>query len=372
MPKCSSFVLGTLFVLCARGLAAEPIPSEMLERGKRGTAIVEAVNVQGPAIKVVTTGSAFCIDKSGLFITCASVVTATAGTVQIHVVLDAGKESQRKLPATVLRRDLNLDLALLQVGGDAMPTPLELGREAGLRELLQLYTFGYPFGKGTAVGGTGLPEIAVLQSRITALRKETGRLADIAFDKQINPGYFGGPILDESGRVVGVSVSAADNNAQTLAIPVGCLADFLAAPNIVFDMPTVAFETRNQPVTWTIRVQPPTPVSTLPRHLSVAVTVRGNRAKPRSYAAQSVGSGVFQATVIPDPEVEVGVRRRRDQEDSVWRFPPRGLCGLPTGLRCERRRQEFPAEQPPIPRWRRSHPTSRPGRVRSSRARSGD
>ncbi len=312
MAKRSSFVLGILLACCASDLQARPISSEMLDRGKKGTALVEALNDQGPAIKVVTTGSAFCIDRSGLFITCASVVTATSGTVHVNVVIDAGKDSKRKLPATVLRRDLDLDLALLQVSGAAMPTPLELGSEAGLRELLQLYTFGYPSAaKGPAVGagaGAGLPEVAVLQSRITALRKETGRLADIAFDKTINPGYFGGPILDESGRVVGVSVSAADNAAQTLAIPVGSLGDFLAAPNIVFDMPTIPFETRSQPVTWTVRVQPPTPVATLPQRLSVAVIVKSNRTRPRTYAAQSVGSGVFRAMVIPDPEVEVGVR----------------------------------------------------------------
>lgn len=326
MSKCSSFVvsivLGILLGCCARDLAAEVIRPEVIDRGQKATALVEFFEDQGPVIKVERTGSAFCIDRSGLFITCASVVTGSGGKVKVHIVLDAGKESSRKLPATVLRSDLSLDLALLQVDGNAMPTPLELGREAGLRELLELYTFGYPSAKETAAGASKKREFSVQRSRITALRKEKGRLADIAFDKTINPGYFGGPILDESGQIVAVAVYAADNVGQTLAIPVGCLADFLAAPNIVFDVPNVAFETRNQAVTWTIRLQPPTPVSKLPDRLTVAVTVKGNRGNPRTYAAQPVGSGVFQAAVIPDPDVGVGVRDAATKQFKYAAFLP--------------------------------------------------
>src|SRR5262249_14361199 len=91
------------------------------------------------------------------------------------------------------------------------------------------------------------------------------------------------------------------------AILVGRLADFLAAPGLVFEPPPVDYPSRTRPVTWTIQVQPPTPRVRLPEDLSIRVTVISNSGEPRSYTAQPVRDGLFQATVIPDHEVYLRV-----------------------------------------------------------------
>jgi hypothetical protein len=192
------------------------------------------------------------------------------------------------------------------------PAVLELGREGDVKELTHVVTFGYPFGKDTAVGSALYPDITILPSQITALRRDKGELIRIQFDNQINPGNSGGPVLDESGRVVGVAVATIRGRALNLAIPVGQLAQFLSAPGLVFDPPPFSFLDRARPVNWTIRLQPTTPRAKLAQGLSVAVTLFDGAGSPRTFAARTLGNGMFEATVAavprdPDWRIDVGL-----------------------------------------------------------------
>lgn len=273
---------------------------EVVERGKKATALVEVTTARGGA-----TGSGFCIDRSGLFITNAHVVR---GGTSVRLIIEIGQKSQRRLRARVLRADDAQDLALLQVDGDAGLTPLELGRDDTLHETDPIVTFGFPFGPRLKVGNEVYPDITVLRSRITALRRDKGRLEGIQFDNQLNPGNSGGPVVDEAGRVVGVAVATVPGAAINLAIPVGRLSEFLASPGLVFDPPPLAYKDRSRPVTWSIKVQPPTPLARLPERLSVTVTIANGVGAPRSFTAQAIGDGLFRVKVTPvphDPDLKV-------------------------------------------------------------------
>lgn len=80
-------------------------------------------------------GSGFCIDKSGLFITNSHVVRrAGQGKDDVRLVVDIGLKTQRSIRAKVLRTDDGLDLALLKVDADAGLSALELGKEDSLVE----------------------------------------------------------------------------------------------------------------------------------------------------------------------------------------------------------------------------------------------
>jgi hypothetical protein len=269
--------------------------------GKKATALVE---VTRPGPEGGGSGTAFCIDKSGLFITNAHVVEeAEGGRAEVRLVLETAKNQKRLvLRARVARADQKFDLALLKV--DPVPglNPLALGSDERLSETMSVTTFGYPFGRTMTFHRDGYPDITVLESRITSLRKDEGRLAKIQFDNQLNPGNSGGPVLGPDGKVVGVAQATLKGAAMNFAVPVGQLQRFLNAPGIVFDPPALAYKDRAKPVTWTIKVQPSTAGRQLPENLSLAVTVATDVSPPRTFPAKAIGPGSFRVTLTPVPK----------------------------------------------------------------------
>jgi S1-C subfamily serine protease len=304
MTRFMPLALGSSLVLMTSAPALAQLAPELSRRGRTATALVEVTHD-----KLAATGSAFCIDPSGLFITNAHVAEDTAGKEgAVRLVLDIGLETQRILPAKILKRDDEVDLALLQDAADPRLAPLELGQDASLHELAEVVTFGYPFGKEAAVGRAEYPDITILPSRITSLRRDTGRLATIQFDNQLNPGNSGGPVLDRAGKLVGVARASVLGAALNLAIPVGRLAEFLTAPGLVFDPPEFSYLERVKPATWTIQVQPALHATLLPDGLAVTVTLSNGVGPTRTVTAQRVGVSTFRATVTPvtrDPDWRV-------------------------------------------------------------------
>jgi S1-C subfamily serine protease len=278
---------------------------EVIERGKRATAFVQVVTSEGRS-----SGSGFCIDRSGRFITNAHVVDrASDGRGQVWLVVDIGRKTPRRLRSKVLKTDSAYDLALLQVDGGGDLTPLELGTEDDLIETMPITTFGFPFGEMLKGEGEAYPEITIIASRITSLRRDKDRLVKIQFDGQINRGNSGGPVLDETGRVVGVAVQTVEGAAINLAVPVGRLSEFLESPTLVFNPPTLHYKDRRNSITWPVNVQPSRPGAELPEKLSVEVTIANGVDKERSFQGKQVRDGVFQVNVRP---VSQGSSRKLD------------------------------------------------------------
>ncbi len=293
------FALALLLALASAGPpdAMAQLKPEVIERGKKATALVEVALADGGA-----TGSAFCVDRSGLFVTNAHVIDgAVEAKGGVRLVLEIGMKSQRSLRAKIVKSDDHLDLALLKVDANDALTALDLGKDDRLTETAPVVSFGFPFGRNLTVRNEQYPDISVTPSRITSLRREAGRLEGVQFDGQLNPGNSGGPVLDESGKVIGVAVATVRGAALNLAIPVGRLAEFLVAPGLVFEAPPLVYKDRSRPVTWTIKVLPPTPAARLPEKLAVAVTIANGIGPPRTVAATSVGNGVFKVKVTPVP-----------------------------------------------------------------------
>jgi hypothetical protein len=301
----------TLLLLARSAQAQTQAKPDVVDRGKKATVLVEVSTPRGDA-----SGTGFCIDKSGLFITNAHVVE---DAVRVRLVLDIGLKSQRNLSAKVLRADDEFDLALLKIDPDRGLTPLELGKADTLTLTEPLTTFGFPFGHLPAIARGVAPEVTVIRSRVTSLKMENAKLRFVQFDGQLNPGNSGGPVLDDGGQVVGVVVATVRGAAMNLAIPVRILSEFLTAPGLVFDPPPLAYKDRSQPVTWTIKVQPPTPVAKLPEGLSVVIKLATGPDDVRTATAVPVGGGVFRAKVIPVP------RDPGRKVDLDIRFPGGGM-----------------------------------------------
>lgn len=208
-----------LLLLALSRVVRADITPEALDKAKRATALVEVGNGR-------KTGSAFCIDNGGFFITNNHVV-ADSGADEISLILRSGEKDQRKLKARVIRTDAALDLALLVVKKPGSLTALPLGEASGLIETASVTTFGYPFGKQLSLSKDEYPSITVSIGHITSLRKVQGELREVQFDASVNPGNSGGPVLDSKGQVIGVVVAGIVGSGINFAIPVPLLTRFL-------------------------------------------------------------------------------------------------------------------------------------------------
>jgi S1-C subfamily serine protease len=148
----------------------------------------------GPA-DTESRGSGFVLDDEGLIVTNAHVV---ASATDIRVALSG----DRTVSARPVGTDPDTDLALLRIDPDGLDLqPLELGDSATVRVGDPTVAIGNPLGAERTLT-TGL--VSALHRRLTA---PSGFAVDdvIQTDAAVNPGTTGGPLLDASGRVIGIS-----------------------------------------------------------------------------------------------------------------------------------------------------------------------
>jgi hypothetical protein len=203
----------------------------LIEAGKKATALVEIYD--GKDLKGWAT--AFCIDKSGVFVTNNHVATTGSKNNKLTLVIDAGTRTQRSLAATVLKTDADTDLAILRADHAGPYESLELADPAsirGLAETTQVTVFGYPFGEALAMRDDARPEASVTLSRIMALRHDHGELHVIQLDGSINHGNSGGPVVDERGKVIGIIAAGIPGTAISFAIPANRVGKLLVEANL--------------------------------------------------------------------------------------------------------------------------------------------
>jgi S1-C subfamily serine protease len=262
------------------------------EIGKLGKAVTAYVEVPGRG-----SGTAFCVHRSGLFVTNDHVVRGQEAA-GIKVVIDSGLKTQRVLPATVVRAEKDADLALLRVSSkDELPS-VPLGPDDDLTELAEVVGFGFPLGAALAGGKNEYPAISVNAGNVSALRRKGGDVQFIQVDVSVTYGNSGGPVLDESGTVVGVIVSGVPGQrGLNMAIPVRRVRRFLAAPEIQFTAPELTFATIDRPARFEARV-----VSFVPgaKEPDVRLTLQAGDERPRSFNMTN-RDGVFVVTATPAP-----------------------------------------------------------------------
>jgi S1-C subfamily serine protease len=141
------------------------------------------------------TGSGIVIDASGTILTNWHVVE---NAIKVTVSLEKGKT----VGAQVVGKDPSNDLAVLRIspGGLAL-RPLTLGTSSTVQVGDPVLAIGNPFDLQRTLT-TGV--ISALQRQITA---PNGFTIDnvLQTDAPINPGNSGGPLLDASGRVIGIN-----------------------------------------------------------------------------------------------------------------------------------------------------------------------
>lgn len=162
----------------------------------------------------IQTGSGFIWDDKGHIVTNDHVVT---GTTAISVRLAHGEVVR----AVLIGLAPTYDLAVIRLQNPKLlPPPLAIGTSADLKVGQFTYAIGNPFGLDQSLT-TGV--ISALKRRLPTSRgRELGNV--IQTDAAINPGNSGGPLLDSSGRLIGVNTAiyspSGGNTGVGFSIPV--------------------------------------------------------------------------------------------------------------------------------------------------------
>jgi S1-C subfamily serine protease len=195
------------------GQATGPPPSASPLNATVTTRVVAStVKVEGEACNRIYEGSGFAVAPD-LIVTNAHVV-AGEGRGNTEVLLPSG----RRLPATVVLFDSNIDLALLEVPS--------LGENPLTVETANVGTLGAVFGHPG-----GQDPIAITPARVVLEEEAVGRdLYGVHTSKRdvlvlaaaLAHGDSGGPLVDQAGNVIGVAFAiSADQSGTSYALSSG-------------------------------------------------------------------------------------------------------------------------------------------------------
>jgi S1-C subfamily serine protease len=179
--------------------------------------------------RAASSGSGIVVDAGGHILTANHVIAACP---DLRITSASGTSDQARLVAA----DTVNDLALLRTER-RWSAWARFRKGPGLRPGDPVIVTGFP------LSGLVSPEMAVTTGSLTALAGSRGDSAQIEFSAPIQPGNSGGPVLDDTGQVVGVT--RATLNGLAVAAAVGVIpenvnfavkadvaADFLAAHQV--------------------------------------------------------------------------------------------------------------------------------------------
>jgi S1-C subfamily serine protease len=139
----------------------------------------------------VSAGSGVIVDGDrGLLIT-------NFHVVQNAQAVEVGLKDGRRFPAVPVALNADLDLAVLRIGAKGLPS-LELGDSSKLEVGDYVVAIGNPFNLGQTVTE------GIVSATNRPLREGDPRRF-IQTDAPINPGNSGGPLIDLTGRVIGIN-----------------------------------------------------------------------------------------------------------------------------------------------------------------------
>jgi S1-C subfamily serine protease len=165
-------------------------------------AVISVVNCVGPAVLSIASqdarggqGSGFLISPDGFALTNSHVVR---GAGRLRAITEEGDS----LDAKVIGDDPSTDLALIRLAAKELPYA-KLGDSEVLQVGQLAIAMGNPFGFRSTVS-TG-----VISATGRAMRSTEGRLIEniVQHTAPLNPGNSGGPLVDSSGRVVGINTA---------------------------------------------------------------------------------------------------------------------------------------------------------------------
>jgi S1-C subfamily serine protease len=186
-----------IFEQVAPGVVIIEVPGETIPESAPGE-IKELMDAIGrtfgsnPSLPNLASG--FIVDGTGTVLTAHH---AVSGREQINVKLKDG----RTFPAKVVGLDEHRDLCLLHIDAEDLPA-LELGDSSTLKPGQRVIAIGAPQGLAYSVS----------EGVVASVRSDAGLLQ---FTAPVSPGNSGGPVFDQTGRVIGV-IKRSEANGQNL------------------------------------------------------------------------------------------------------------------------------------------------------------
>ena len=218
----AALVAGGIVVASKGGGSDEPPSTTTGGEGQGGFAITSLDDAEQGTVRIVSEGdfvlpdvgkqldlagegSAFIIDPSGIAVTNNHIV-AGAATLQVFV----GGDTEPKNARVVGRSECD-DLAVIDIAGDGYP--FFEWSSTGAAEGDAVHAAGY------AAGDTAFALTDGTVTSVDALATTWSATDDVInHDAETQPGESGGPLLDDSGQVVGVNYAASASSDDRFAV----------------------------------------------------------------------------------------------------------------------------------------------------------
>jgi len=158
--------------------------SELIKQVKPSIALIAALDSQN---QLLGTGTGFIFGDKTILVTCNHVVKGSSSIL----IKFPGSEF---VGGKVVLRDDEHDLALLQFSNTER-NPLQLGDLSAISEGMPIVFSGYPFSSH---------DLTTHQGIISAIAKDATGMVSYLIDGTVNSGNSGCPLMDTSGKVIGV------------------------------------------------------------------------------------------------------------------------------------------------------------------------